>query len=60
MQARFKQIMAEQIKIGPDNMKFLPDMQKVLEQLKHEYEGGGPVTEKVDQVGDNVERVKQL
>ena len=60
MQARFKQIMAEQTKIGPDNMKFLPDMQKVLEQLKQEYEGGGPVTEKVDQVGDNVERVKQL
>lgn len=60
MQARFKQIMAEQTKIGPDNMKFLPDMQKVLEQLKQEYEGRGPVTEKVDQVGDNVEQMKQL
>jgi len=35
-------------------------MQKVLEQLKQEYEGGGPVTEKVDQVGDNVEQMKQL
>lgn len=60
MQARFKQIMAEQTKIGPDNLKILPDMQKVLEQLKQEYEGGGPVTEKVDQVGDNVEQMKQL
>lgn len=59
MQARFKQIMAEQTKIGPDNLKFLPDMQKVLEQLKQEYEGGGPVTEKVDQVGDGVEQVKE-
>lgn len=60
MQARLKQIMAEQTKIGPDNLKILPDMQKVLEQLKQEYEGGGLVTEKVDQVGDNVEQMKQL
>ncbi len=59
MQARFKQIMAEQTKIGPDNLKILPDMQKVLEQLKQEYEGGGPVTEKVDQVGDGVEKLQE-
>ena len=53
MKARFTQIIAEHTRIGPDNIKFLPDMQKVLEQLKNEYEGDN-IGEKVDQVGTGI------
>ena len=59
MRQRYSQLLAENTKIGPDNMKFLPDPQEIFEQVRKEFENGGPVTEKVNQVGNGVEQVKE-
>lgn len=51
MQERFKQLMAENTKIGPDNLKFLPDTQKILEQMQVEF---GGQTEEVESKIDGI------
>lgn len=58
MKERFKQLMAENTKIGPDNLKFLPDTQKILEQMQVEF---GGQTEKVESKVDGVaDATKQI